>query len=236
MIKEQIRNNIYLNSKFSTFVMMKTLFLLLTISFAALSPSQVFAQDDNEASELFDEAKKHFDKAEYKEAIIIYDTILELIPYNISTLKMKGIALSNLGQDDNSLSYHQSSLKQFYRILQHDPNDVLALTGMGVGFGYLGEYQESKQYFQKAFEVKPDSVVITNASLYSALSKCFLASSNNSEASLLSCAKTWVGDNAAKLMVSIRNNVFIITKVENFEFRYMLFLICSLIIPKSFIR
>ncbi|KAG2472406.1 MAG: TPR repeat-containing protein [Nitrosopumilales archaeon] len=141
---------------------MKTMFLILTISFAALSPSQVFAQDDNEASKLFDEAKKHFDKAEYKEAIVIYDTILELIPYNISTLKMKGIALSNLGQDENSLSYHQSSLKQFYRILQHDPNDVIALAGMGVGFGYLGEYQESKQYFQKAFEVKPNSVVITN--------------------------------------------------------------------------
>jgi len=142
--------------------MMKTLFLVLTISFAALSPSPVFAQADNEASELFDKAKKHFDKGEYKQAIVIYDTILELIPYNISTLKMKGIALSNLGQDENSLSYHQSSLKQFYRILQHDPNDVIALAGMGVGFGYLGEYQESKQYFQKAFEVKPDSVVITN--------------------------------------------------------------------------
>jgi len=142
--------------------MMKTLFLVLTISFATLSPSQVFAQEDNEASELFDEAYKHFVKGEYKEAIVIYDTILELIPYNILTLKMKGIALSNLGQDENSLSYHQSSLKQFYRILQHDPNDVLALAGMGVGFGYLGEYQESKQYFQKAFEIKPDNVVITN--------------------------------------------------------------------------
>jgi len=142
--------------------MLKTLFLLLTISFIVLSPSQVFAQDENEASELYDRANKHFVKGEYKEAIIIYDIILELIPYNISTLKMKGIALSNLGQDENSISYHQSSLKQFFRILQYEPDDVLALTGMGVGFGYLGEYQESKQYFQKAFEVKPDSVVITN--------------------------------------------------------------------------
>jgi len=142
--------------------MMKILFLPLTIIFIVLTSGQIFAQDVNETPELFKEANEHFTKGEYKEAIVIYDTILELVPDNISTLKIKGIALSNLGQAENSLSYHEKSLKQFYRILQQNPNDVLALTGMGVGFGYLGEYEEAKQYFKKASEVDPNSVVITN--------------------------------------------------------------------------
>jgi len=33
---------------------------------------------------------------------------------------------------------------------------------MGVGFGYLGEYQESATYFEKALKQNPNSVVINN--------------------------------------------------------------------------
>ncbi|KPU81375.1 hypothetical protein JI55_01285, partial [Nitrosopumilus sp. PRT-SC01] len=76
-------------------------------------------------------------------------------PNNISTLKMKGIVLSNLEQ-------HGKSLKQFFKVLQFRSNDVISLTGMGVGFGYLGEYQEAIAYFDKALKEKPDSVVIKN--------------------------------------------------------------------------
>ena len=115
--------------------MIKILFLPLTISFIVLTSGQIFAQDVNEAPELFKEANEHFAQGEYKEAIVIYDTILELVPDNISTLKIKGIALSNLGQAENSLSYHEKSLKQFYRILQQNPNDVHALTGVEVACG-----------------------------------------------------------------------------------------------------
>ena len=92
---------------------------------------------------LFNVAKEHFVNGEYKEAIVIYDEILEIAPNNISTLKMKGIVQSNLEE-------HSSSLKQFFKVLQHKPNDIISLTGMGVGFGNLGEYQESITYFEKA--------------------------------------------------------------------------------------
>lgn len=140
--------------------MTKALFLLLIIGFVSFAP-QVFAQEQD-AQKLFQEANEHFVNGEYKQAIQIYDNILEIAPNNISTLKMKGVALSNLAQDENLINYHTDSLKQFYTITQHNPNDVLALTGLGVGFGYLGEYQESKQYFQKALELQPDNVVIKN--------------------------------------------------------------------------
>ncbi len=68
---------------------------------------------------------------------------------------MKGIVHSNLEE-------HDKSLKQFFKVLQYRPNDVTSLTGMGVGFGNLGEYQEAASYFDKALEEKPDSTVIKN--------------------------------------------------------------------------
>ena len=100
-------------------------------------------------------AKEYVNDGEYRQAIKIYDEILEKTPNDISALKMKGIVQINQEQ-------HTKALEQFYRILQFVPNDALALTGMGVGFGYLGEYQESKKYFDKADNEKPDDTVIKN--------------------------------------------------------------------------
>jgi tetratricopeptide (TPR) repeat protein len=115
----------------------------------------VFAQTDEDAELMFNQANGHFVNGEYKQAIVIYEDILEIAPNNISTLKMKGIVHSNLEE-------HDKSLKQFFKVLQYRPNDVTSLTGMGVGFGNLGEYQESILYFDKALEEKPDSTVIKN--------------------------------------------------------------------------
>ncbi len=50
----------------------------------------VFAQTEEDAELLFNQANDHFVNGEYKQAIIIYDDILEIAPNNISTLKMKG--------------------------------------------------------------------------------------------------------------------------------------------------
>ena len=55
---------------------------------------------------------------------------------------MKGIVQSNLDE-------HDKSLKHFFKVLQYRPNDVISLTGMGVGFGNLGEYQESIHILKK---------------------------------------------------------------------------------------
>ena len=114
-----------------------------------------YGQTENQAELMFNQANQHFVKGEYKQAITIYDEILEMVPENISTLKMKGIAQSNLEQ-------HDKSLKQFFKVLQYRPNDVISLTGMGVGLGNLGEYSESMKYFDKALKENPNSVVINN--------------------------------------------------------------------------
>jgi len=115
----------------------------------------VFAQTEEDAELMFNQANEHFVNGEYKQALTIYDEILEIAPNNISTLKMKGIVQSNL--DD-----HNNSLKQFFKVLQYRPNDVTSLTGMGLGFGNLGEYQEAILYFDEALKVKPNSTVIKN--------------------------------------------------------------------------
>ena len=128
------------------------LFLSMMVFSFSLAP--VLGQTSDE-SKLFDQANEYFGEGQYTEAITIYDEILEQIPNNISTLKMKGIAQSNLG-------HHEESLKQFFTVLQYKPDDVIALTGMGVGFGNLGEYHEAKNYFDKALEKKPNSIVIKN--------------------------------------------------------------------------
>jgi tetratricopeptide (TPR) repeat protein len=131
------------------------IFLVGVLLLSSFISFPVFAQTSEDAQIMFKQANDHFVKGEYNQAIVIYDDILEIAPNNISTLKMKAIALSNSG-------YHEKSLKEFFKILQYRPDDTIALTGMGVGFGNLGEYQEAKYYFEKAIERKPDSVMINN--------------------------------------------------------------------------
>jgi tetratricopeptide (TPR) repeat protein len=136
--------------------MMRIFYFLFVILFSlVITNESAFAQTENNPEIMFNLAKEHFVNGEYKEAITIYDDILEIAPNNISTLKMKGIAQSNLDE-------HASSLKQFFKVLQYKPNDIISLTGMGVGFGNLGEYQEAITYFEMASIEKPDSVVINN--------------------------------------------------------------------------
>ena len=129
-------------------------FVIILLSSPILNGT-VFAQTEKDSKLMFNQAKEHFVNGEYRQAIKIFDDILEISPNNISALKMKGIVQSNLEQ-------HDKSLKQFFKVLQFRSNDVISLTGMGVGFGYLGEYQEAITYFDKALKEKPDSVVIKN--------------------------------------------------------------------------
>jgi len=129
--------------------------LVIILLSSSILTGTVFAQTEKEAELMFNQAHEHFVNGEYKQAIVIYDDILEIAPNNISTLKMKGIVQSNLDE-------HNNSLKQFFKVLQYRPNDVISLTGMGVGFGNLGEYQESILYFEKALEKNPNSTVIKN--------------------------------------------------------------------------
>ena len=132
----------------------KTVYLILPILIISLFVTDnVFAETEKIQSS--EQAKKHLLNGENKEAIRIYDQILEQDPRDVTALTMKGIALNNLED-------YRGSLKQFFIILQDNPRDVTALTAMGVGFGNLGEYREALIYFEKANNEKPNDEVIKN--------------------------------------------------------------------------
>ncbi len=135
----------------------RALFIAVVFAIGGISAAQGNPADG--AERLFDEAAVHFMEGEYQHAVSIYDDILEALPGNVATLKMKGVAQSNLG-------HHEKSLEQFFQILQQDPDDPHALAGMGVGFGYLGEYHEAKKYFERAARISPESTTIQNYNEY----------------------------------------------------------------------
>ena len=136
-------------TKFSIFM---TLIMILA---SHITTQEIFAETEQELDVSFNQAEEYFQNGEYKQAIIIYDQILEIKPNHISTLNMKGIVYSNMED-------YTKSLTQFFKVLQKNPNDSTALTGMGVGFGNLGEYKESLMYLNSAYSESPNSPVIKN--------------------------------------------------------------------------
>jgi len=131
------------------------LFIFVFAASFLLMPFSAYAQDTQKAEDTFKVAYEHFAKGQYKEAIELFDDILEMFPDHAQTLKMKAVAESNLG-------YHEKSLINFYTVLQKNPNDVMTLTGLGVGFGNFAEYHEAKKYFDKAYELAPSNTVVRN--------------------------------------------------------------------------
>ena len=60
------------------------------------------------------------------------------------------------------MEQHTKSLKQFYKVLENDPDNIKALLGAAVGFANLGEYSESLKYLEKANRLNPNNTVIQN--------------------------------------------------------------------------
>ena len=132
--------------------------LLLSISsvfFLSLLVDSEAVSDASDVSDLYQQANEHLVLGELRQAIIIYEEILEISPDNTKVLMMKGIALSNLEQ-------YKHAMKDFYDVLEKEPNSVPAILGMGVGFGNFGEYKEAKKYFDRAAILEPDSHVVKN--------------------------------------------------------------------------
>jgi len=146
--------------------------ILLTFTLFIGSAS---AEDIDERSKLFAESLESFSKGEYEKSIIIFDEILEIYPEDYKIFEMKGVALSNLRLEStlamqpqqntaprDPSNLNKSSMLEFYKALEINPNSVLALNGMGLGFGNFGEYSEAETYFKKSLEINPDNKVTQN--------------------------------------------------------------------------
>jgi len=148
------------------------IFLLLAIIF---SVDQAFALDMDEMNKMNMSAYELFMDGKYKGAIKIFDKMLEIDPKNYRILETKGVALSNLRLESTLAMQPQQntapgdpsnlnklSMLEFYKALEINPNSVLALNGMGLGFGNFGEYSEAEAYFKKSLEIDPDNKVTQN--------------------------------------------------------------------------
>jgi len=150
------------------------LFMIFSIT-AVLFAGSALAQDTDDRAKLLAEAQEPFLKGEYENAIKIFDEILKIHPADSKIFEMKGLALSNLRlestlamqpQQNISLrdpsNFNKLSMLEFYKALEINPKSVLALNGMGLGFGNFGEYSEAEQYFKKALEIDPDNKITQN--------------------------------------------------------------------------
>ena len=162
---------------------------LIAVSLILAVPTSIVFADDtdlkgtvhdltihaNWAGTLYD-AKQNFMEGDYKKSVVIYDDYFEYFPDDVSIKAMKAIALNNLrlgstlaGQPSENISFpsdpfhlNKLSILEFYDILKIEPHNIIALNGMGLGFGNYGEYEESKKYFKKTLDIKPDDKIAKN--------------------------------------------------------------------------
>ena len=149
--------------------------LIIFFFTAILFAGSAFAENVSERTKLLVEATEPFLNGEYEIAIKIFDEILEIHPNDSKIFEMKGVALSNLRLESTLAAQPQQnssprdasamnklSMLEFYKALEIDPYSVLALNGMGLGFGNFGEYSESELYFKKSLEIDPDNAITQN--------------------------------------------------------------------------
>ena len=168
----------------------------------------------NWTGKLYD-AEQNFMKGDYKKSIKIYDDYFEYFPDDVSIKAMKAIALNNLrlgstlaaqpteniSVPSNPTHLNKLSMLEFYEILTLEPHNTLALNGMGLGFGNYGEYEESKKYFKKTLDIKPDDKIAKNYLDYiEKIEKKFIISSTEKPKFLAELEKKeipdWVKNNA----------------------------------------
>ena len=157
--------------------MIKNTIKLFTVFFftLVLFVGSAFAQDIDERTRLLTEATGPFLKGEYEYAIKIYDEMLKIYPADSEIFELKGVALSNLRLEStlamqpqlnvvprDQSNLNKSSILEFYKALEINPKSVLALNGIGLGFGNFGEYSEAERYFKKSLEIEPDNQVTQN--------------------------------------------------------------------------
>ena len=121
-------------------------------------------------------AEEYFLNGEYRKAIEIYDVLLEISPTDTEIREMKAISLSNMRlyttlaaqpSSNPSLQYdvnylNEKSMLEFYTVLETEPNSVIALNGLGLGFGNFGEYAEAKKYFESSLKLDPNNHISKN--------------------------------------------------------------------------
>lgn len=83
----------------------------------------------------------------FREAIAIYDKLLELDSSNVSFLIARAY-------DNERIGNHDAGIEDLKRAVKVGPNHALPLFELGIRYSDLGQYAESIDWFNKAIEPK----------------------------------------------------------------------------------
>jgi tetratricopeptide (TPR) repeat protein len=133
------------------------LFLLISlIIFVFPAPSS--AEKKKTAEELFNEAREQYDKAQYVNALELYNKALELKPKLAEAYYGRGATYAMLGDIE-------LALKDFDTILELDPADNDAYYNKAFTYEVWGMWEEAienyKLFIDKAFFQTPPSLIET---------------------------------------------------------------------------
>lgn len=170
--------------------------MLFSISLVCMPYAAHAQTGNNQSLDPLTEGIKKYKAHLFKEAVVIFDKVLQKEPNNKLALSYKGLSLmkhakyvealrhyenllkkshkdtdvlNNLGVTLGNLDRHTDAIKTFYKVLEIKPNDVTALLGMGIAYGNLGEYNDSLFYFDSALKLDPKNKIAKNYQEYTKL-------------------------------------------------------------------
>jgi len=102
----------------------------------------IFAQTEDNTDFLFEEGKEYYNDRKYRDAISIFDKVLEINPEHLDSLIYKGKALYEI------VSFKESTLP-YLDALKIDQNNIDSLIGMGKSTLKIGTPAIAKNYFDR---------------------------------------------------------------------------------------
>jgi tetratricopeptide (TPR) repeat protein len=124
---------------------------LCLVSIIIISTTLVFAQPEENTTELFNKGMEMEHANDFPKALSYFDKILETDPNNVKTLIEKSNTLYSLGKNKEALDV-------LNKTLEIEPNNVSALVNKGIILTIAGKYDEASKYINKTLEIEPNNV------------------------------------------------------------------------------
>ena len=100
-----------------------------------------------------------YEEGKYKEAMEIYDKLIEANPEDISANKGKGRAFHKLEKYEQAIECYNKALKCIDKnTLNGNPQSCSLWVDIGLSYIEIGNYEEAINSFNKALEIDPDFI------------------------------------------------------------------------------
>jgi tetratricopeptide (TPR) repeat protein len=108
--------------------------------------------DFNSAQSYYDKASKLEDEGKYVEAIALLDKAIDKKPDFISAYLSRGVDKQIVDDEDGSV-------RDYFKVLEIDSNNTLALYNIGIHFYRVKNYQKALDFYNKAFKTKGGDLI-----------------------------------------------------------------------------